>query len=216
MPGPTQQTDHESVALALLPQQFSDSPNLRALIAAMIGPSLPTTWGIQDLENVYFEILEDRWLSTATGQQLDNLGILVGLARTSASDTEYRDALRVQIAINCSQGDPERLISITDDISAPAGVHYLQKGEASMVLAAITATRTSELWRIPAACPAGVTVVINAGSGAKPFIYGRARDAAGAQTTITQQHPYDGTGYGVPGTPATGGEYVAIFESTEI
>jgi len=211
--GAIQQTDHAGVANATLPAQFQSSTTLQAFITDLIGPSDPITWGIQDLENVLFAVRDSRWMDTAIEAQLDELGALLGLHRTSADDAEYRAALYVQIEINCSQGEPERLIALVATITGGVA-HYFHKKPKRIKITASSTITTYALDRVVKACGAGDALDIQATSGDHPFIYGRARDAAGVQTTITQKHPY-GLGYGVPGVPGTGGMYAALYYTTE-
>jgi len=211
--GTTLQTDHTGVAQATLPAQFRNAPNLLALIEAIIGPSDPTTWGIQELENVFFALRDERWLSTAGGVQLDKLGEILGLHRTSADDGEYREALQVQIVINTSEGAPETLIQLVADITGGA-VHLVEKPPAGLHITALGGSSTYALDRLGKAKCTGVMLVV-AATLVDTFIYGRARDAAGVQTTITQEHPHGGLGYGVPGVPGSGGGYAALYFSTE-
>ena len=211
--GATKQTDHAGVAKATLPKQFKDKVNFLALVEAIVGPSDPTTWGLQELENVFFQIRDNRWLDTATGAQLDMLGRVLGLHRTSSDDGEYRAALYVQVDINCSQGEPERLLALLETITQGT-IHYHHLQPKRIVLVANGVTDTYALDRVVKACGAGDALDIQATTSDTPFIYGRARDAAGVQTTITPQDPH-GLGYGVCGSPGTGGVYAALYYATE-
>lgn len=68
----------------------------------------------QEIEDVLFDLLTERGISTAVGVQLDNIGEIVGLARAgSQSDTEYRVVLLIQIRKNLSFGEGNTLINIT-------------------------------------------------------------------------------------------------------
>jgi len=206
---PIQQTDHQQAAKDLLPGQFENSTNLRDFIEAIVGPANPVTWTIQELEDVLFAILSDRWLSTAVGVQLDGLGEILGEGRLSADDEEYRDALYTRVIINVSQGEPERLIEVLMRLADPTAVHYIPKPPAGAVLCAIENTQDALLPRLQEVPLGGVHIWVTAGTGGNPFIYGRARDAAGVQFGV--QHPHGGLGYGVPGAPGAGGQYVALY-----
>jgi len=215
MAPPTQQTDHVGEARDRLPGQFANATNLKLLISALVGPSNPTTWGIQELENVLYQLITEMWLDDADGAQLDVLGVILGRSRLEASDDEYSDRLRLQIVINTSKGLPETLIAIVDTLTgASVGVHYFPKQPARLCLAAIGATQYVALDKVHKAAAGGVAVNVQATSAVNPFIYGRARDASGTQTTLTQQHPLGGLGYGVPGA-GSGGHYAALHYHTE-
>jgi len=213
MPGATKQTDHTGVAQATLPKQFKDKANLLALVQAIVGPSDPTTWGLQELENVFFQLRDNRWLDTAVGAQLDGLGRILGLHRTSADDEEYRAALYVQVQINVSKSEPERLLALLETITG-GYVHYFHKKPKRIKLSVSSATSTYAISRVVKAIGAGDALDIQATTSDHPFIYGRARDAAGVQTTVTPQDPY-GWGYGVCGSLGTGGVYAALYYATE-
>lgn len=93
----TKTTTHVDEAKALLVEQFRGKPDLEALLSAFIAQ-------VQDLEDVLFQLLENRWLDTASGVQLDGIGAIVGLERLGLNDDDYRTALRAQIRLNRSSG----------------------------------------------------------------------------------------------------------------
>jgi len=102
----TKKTNHIVEAISNLIFEFQEeSPKLHALVASYVDQ-------IQDLENVAFELLEDRSLDTAEGEQLDGLGQIVGLERGGLDDDEYRLRLRVQIKLNLSAGTIENVIEV--------------------------------------------------------------------------------------------------------
>ena len=84
------------------------------------------------------QVLEDcvtyRALANAQGKILDEIGQIVGLARQSLTDDDYRLYLQAQVAANRSSGLPEQLYTILGLI-APAGVTYklLEQFPAAMV-----------------------------------------------------------------------------------
>ncbi len=63
-----------------------------------------------DLETVFFSMILEMWLDDAIGEQLDVLGIHVGISRNGISDDSYRSLLKGKIEINTSSGTPEDLI----------------------------------------------------------------------------------------------------------
>ena len=127
-------TDVYARSAALLASQFQetlpngDMTNFQKLIYAFC------TEG-QNIQDVLQELLTQRWLSTAVGQQLDNLGQIIGLARKSGQpdDTQtidnvlvigYRQDLQFQIFYNNSNATPEEIIYITKYITQADFVIY--------------------------------------------------------------------------------------------
>lgn len=97
-------------------QQFKDKPNILAFLDALTGP-------IQDIEDAFYDLLTERGVDTAVGDQLDDLGTIVGQPRDGLSDDDYRPFLRARIATNRSNGTINDLIVISelilDDLLSP-------------------------------------------------------------------------------------------------
>ncbi len=81
------------------------APLLQALLTSYIRQ-------IQYIEDATWQVAEDRWLTTAEGQQLDNLGDILQQPRTSSDDELYRSRLRARILINKACGTAEELIHL--------------------------------------------------------------------------------------------------------
>ena len=109
-------TAHVAEALANLVTQFKDKPKLAAFITALINQ-------VSDLENVFFQLIDDRTLDTAVGVQLDGFGLIVGENREGRSDDEYRIAIRARIILNLGHGTPEDLIALLSAVSDGKNVH---------------------------------------------------------------------------------------------
>ena len=116
---------------------------------------------------------------------------------------------KLRIVINTSKGEPERLIEILKVLANCTAVHSMIKPPARVRLCAINATGPVLLERVQEAAAGGVAVNILVGASSTPFIYGRARDAAGVQHGTA--HPHGGKGYGEPGAADTGGKYVSLY-----
>lgn len=99
----TQITDHQEQAFGDLSPAIAKGFNEAE--ARLIGDRF------QALENLFFQLLQDRSLATAEGEQLDRLGELFGLQRLGLSDEQYRIALSVQVSIARSSGKREEIIS---------------------------------------------------------------------------------------------------------
>lgn len=70
--------------------------NYRKMVVALAEP-------IGELLDVLEEISTSFFLSSAVGDQLDKLGLMIGLPRSGFADAEYRRYLRIQIEIIASQ-----------------------------------------------------------------------------------------------------------------
>lgn len=88
---------HCDEGLALLLSQFRGKPRIEALLCKLLD-------GVQDVEDVGWQLLTERWLATAIGAQLDRLGKIVDLARHGWDDETYRALLRAQILVLRSEG----------------------------------------------------------------------------------------------------------------
>lgn len=96
--------------IALLASQFRDEKdngdltNFQKLIKILCTPA-------QELQDVLWQLKNERWLATGIGQQLDEIGLILGLTRyPGESDDDFRERLQFQIFINISSGTPEDII----------------------------------------------------------------------------------------------------------
>lgn len=201
-------TDHKSRVLDLLPCQFDNSTNLRALLGAVVGPPGCGTWGLQEVECVAEDVLEDRWIDTAYGEQLDFLGDILGESRAYANDDDYRAFLRMKILINISKGVPDTLIAVALIASDAEYCHLTEKPVAALVIYCLAVSRVILLTRIQQAAPAGVHVSITATHTEDPFVFGFDRDASG--NPHGSELPY-GHGFGETNWPLEGGDFCDVF-----
>jgi hypothetical protein len=112
--------DHTGIMLARMPSQFRNKPRMRALIQA-IG------LGVQTLEEEAFDVLISTTLPVATGESLNQWGVLVGEARGGLSDEDYRVFIEARILVNKTNGSPDELIEIFRLITAPQiSIRYVQ------------------------------------------------------------------------------------------
>lgn len=102
-----QNTEHVVEALDRLLEQFKHRPNLEALISALIAQ-------VQDIENSAFDLYLQRWVDSAVGVNLDNLGELVGQPREGRLDGEYRRWIKARILVNRTNGHGDDLIRIAE------------------------------------------------------------------------------------------------------
>ncbi len=137
---PTQITTHTADALARLPQQFKDKPNLAAFISALVDP-------IQDIENAMWQLLVERAVSVAVGTQLDAIGVIVKQSRIGLSDDDYRRYLRARIAVNRSRGVDSDLIIVSRLIvyNDDAQIVLDRQGPAAVVVRVVGIVVSDEL-----------------------------------------------------------------------
>lgn len=78
-----------------------------------------------DLENTFFQLYQNMWLSSAIGEQLDVLGIILNVDRDGRTDDAYRAILYAKVQIDVSSGEPESIIAAVKAIfNNPAMVEY--------------------------------------------------------------------------------------------
>lgn len=96
---------HSAEALLRLCEVFKAKPKMRAFLTALCGPA-------QRLEDCLYQLLTERYLSTAIGAQLDVLGKIVGQARNGLSDEDYKRYLSARVKTNRSSGLTDELLAI--------------------------------------------------------------------------------------------------------
>lgn len=121
-------------ALALLVSQFrgqktnGELTNLQKLLKVLVAPA-------QRLEDVKWQLKTERWLSTAIGAQLDEIGVILGLPRElNESDEDYRERLEFQIFINNTSGTPEEVMAVLAFLTDATHVNYHDIGIAAFQL----------------------------------------------------------------------------------
>lgn len=109
--------NHVERALGNLESQFQRSPNLKAVLRAIIAE-------VQVLEDAIFSAAVDRYLESARGAQLDQYGKVLGAGRGGLTDRIYRQILGARILGNLSSGSVPRLLDIYRILNggAPADV----------------------------------------------------------------------------------------------
>lgn len=99
-------TNHVQAGLKRLITQYFNAINFQKSLTAFIEQ-------IQKIEDELADMNIFRYLSDAYGEQLDNIGKIVGLPRPPGmADTPYRLEIYGQIKINISQGQSEQLIQV--------------------------------------------------------------------------------------------------------
>lgn len=92
-------------AIRRLLYQFKDKPNFEAFVTAFVQQ-------FQDIEDVIGQLLTDRQVDTATGENLNILGRIVGQPREGRTDADYRIWIKARIQINKSSGLTEEIYNV--------------------------------------------------------------------------------------------------------
>ena len=119
--------DYAAIAVARLTGQFQNSPKLKALMAAIVGP-------LTTLETDADAVIVERWINTAIGKQLDGCGAIVGEARQGRGDDAYRVAIKFRVFVNISKGTPTVLIRGLKFMTDPTDCQYLEAYPATALL----------------------------------------------------------------------------------
>lgn len=123
--------DQVELGLGRMLSQWDDKPIIRGLFQSYLQ-------GVQDVEDMWFQLMNERDLVSAIGAQLDILGSIVGEDRLGRGDDDYRGAIYNRIAINTSDGTHPKVTEILKLISGgseakvmeyfPASVFYYTNG----------------------------------------------------------------------------------------
>lgn len=119
--------DYAAIAVPRLTGQFENSPKLKALMAAIVGP-------LTTLETDADALIAERWIDTAVGKQLDGCGYIVGESRQGRGDDAYRDAIKFRVFVNISKGTPTDLIRGLKLLTRPTDCQYLEAYPATALL----------------------------------------------------------------------------------
>ena len=117
--------------LVRLASQFQDKPVIESFLKVYLEK-------LEEVEQGFLQLLNERGISSAIGNQLDLIGKIVGESRLGRDDETYRSALYLRIFINNSEGTPEDVLSALKLITQatyvnmwehyPASVHLLTNG----------------------------------------------------------------------------------------
>ena len=125
-------TDHFIQAKRRLITQYKNKTNIENTINLFADQ-------IQELENMFFDLLLERWLASAIGVQLDGIGEILDTARDGRNDDDYRAFLYTSIAIYNSEGTIEDIIQIFKTLSGAEKVELAEIGIAGFRLTGINA-----------------------------------------------------------------------------
>lgn len=121
-------TDHVARALANLLPEWRDDDRTREIAAAFVEE-------IQEIEDVLYQLVVDRYLSTAEGVQLDAYGELLSVERNGLDDDQYRGVLQVKPLVNRAPGVADSVTRVAEIVFFSARpVRYQQEQPASYLL----------------------------------------------------------------------------------
>lgn len=127
----TKKTTHVAEAQGNIVEQFKGKTNLETLIGIYVAQ-------LQEIENALDQIrTETDDIEVAVGQQLDNIGEIVGEERGGRSDAQYRTALKVRIAINVSSGTVEDLLGVVSLLQPDLSLELVQSQPAAFVISVL-------------------------------------------------------------------------------
>jgi len=142
--------DQVALGIERLIHQWQDKPIVVGLLTSYLE-------SVQQIEDTYDQLLNERGIETAIGAQLNVIGLIVGEDRKSRLDESYRSAIKLRISINNSDGTEPVVSSLFKQLSGaeevvfedvfPAGVRITLTGP----LTAIDDDIISELKNILAA-----------------------------------------------------------------
>jgi len=97
--------DHDARAVARLPMQFREQPNINALVKSRSDEA-------QELENELMALRTLSDIENSVGAQLDVIGKIVRQPREGRTDEVYRVWLRARIRLNRSSGTPVDVLEV--------------------------------------------------------------------------------------------------------
>ena len=189
----TQNNDISGDAVARLLYQFQDKTYIEGLVTSF-------TDQLQDIEDVIFDVRDDRWIDTASGTQLDNLGAIVGAERGGRSDADYKNLIIAQIGRNTSKGRATDIFTIFNLLTSSDRCYLVQLFPAAIGIYAdhdITSLNTDDIKDF-------LELALAAGVSLDEVGYYLEDEAFG----------YDGDpanlGYGSTSDPSLGGKYASL------
>lgn len=106
--------------------------NINNLISALC------TEQIQDLEDKVRILFFKLDINNSEGDQLDNIGEIVGQPRLGTSDEIYRVLIKIRIGLNTSEGDIERVLTTWKMLTGTSNVRLIESYPASIYLTTTT------------------------------------------------------------------------------
>lgn len=106
--------------------QFQSKPKIVSFLTAILNQ-------VQESEDSKFDLLNGASIYTAMGERLDVCGSIVGEERLGKTDAEYRDAILQRIAINTSNGTPNKLLQILQILTGATVIRLWEHYPANII-----------------------------------------------------------------------------------
>lgn len=110
--------DNADVTKQLILEQFKGNPYFEGLNAIQ-----DTQYN--ELQAAAFQLMNEVWIETGEGVQLDRIGDIIGLPRFGRDDESYRKLLKIRASINTGSGEPELVIAAIAALYEATTVHYI-------------------------------------------------------------------------------------------
>lgn len=104
---------------------------------------------IQELQEHTIEIADQKNIDIATGVWLDWIGKIIGEKREARNDVDFRQALKLRIGINTSDGTPDNIITLTKQLTSAIDSKLIEYPLASFISVVSSGTLpNSTLWQL--------------------------------------------------------------------
>lgn len=130
--------DHQTEAINRLLTQYRSSTKIKAIIDAFMEQ-------VQEIEDSLQTFPTARALATATGEQLDRVGVILNLGRGNVDDATYRILLYAKIAEYYSEGQVEDIITIFKTLMGTDAVELHEAWPVGFSLTALNPDPIGEL-----------------------------------------------------------------------
>lgn len=178
---------HTTRGLSRLIEQFKGKVNIEKLLKIVLSE-------LDEIETALQEVLVYREIDQAYGSQLDLIGDLIGRSRDGYSDADYRARLKLQIGINTSESEADRILTVWKALTGSPSVSLTENFPAALTLTAQTsAVDPNVIQEIERISAAGVKLNYTIISGV-PFGF----------------FDSDGLGFGTTDDAGVGGAFVSL------
>lgn len=109
--------DHSDRAVANLTHSMQRGGDVELLVRVFVDQ-------VQELEATFYDLVVAYLLDTATGEQLDTLGAIVGESREGLGDVDFRAFIRARILTNLAEGEIDRILTVLRLITSATSVRY--------------------------------------------------------------------------------------------